>query len=211
VACSTSTSAAPPESVGFCTPHVDWEASAIAVRRTLTKAPLGVPAFAEPKTARGRRVVPLPPLAMAALRAQRARQNADRRALGPDYADYGLVFATRLGTALQARNVIRSFKALLERAGLPRALRVHDLRHTTASLLLAHGADVPTTAAILGHAQSSTTLNVYAHALPSRLAGAAARLGSAIQGVEPEPPSSRITDGLPEPGRLPPPESSPAD
>jgi integrase len=176
------------ELLGLRWEDVDWQAPAVLIQRTLTRAPLGEPVFAEPKTAGSRRAVPLPAVAEAALRDHQARQEGHRRALGPDYADYGLVFATRLGTALQARNVIRSFKGLLEPAGLPRALRVHDLRHTTASLLLALGTDVPTTAAILGHAQSSTTLNVYAHALPSRLSTAADRLGEAIRREQGEPP-----------------------
>jgi integrase len=118
---------------------------------------------------------------MAALEAHRARQHEERRVAGPDYADYGLIFATRLGTPLRARNVVRDFKALLERARLPTGVRVHDLRHTAASLLLGTGTDVATTAAILGHAQPSTTLNVYAHAIPSNLTAAAARLGAIIR------------------------------
>jgi len=146
----------------------------------------GVPAFAEPKTARGRRVIPLPEAAVVALRAHRARQNAERLALGPDYADYadyadyGLVFATQLGTPLRARNVVRAFKALLERAKLPPEVRVHDLRHTAAALLLGEGTDVAAAAAILGHAQPSTTLNVYGHAIPSNLRTATERLGQAV-------------------------------
>jgi hypothetical protein len=57
--------------------------------------------------------------ALAALREQRDRQEFERRRLGEDYADHGLVFASHSGTPLLARNVIRAFKALLARAGLP--------------------------------------------------------------------------------------------
>jgi integrase len=160
---------------------VDAEAATLAVRRTLVGTRGGVPEFAEPKTSRGRRVVPLPEEAVAALRAHRARQNEERLVLGPDYADYGLIFPTQLGTPLRARNVVRAFKALLARAGLPEDVRVHDLRHTAASLLLAAGTDAVTAAAILGHAQPSTTLNVYGHAVPSNVRAAAERLGRTLR------------------------------
>lgn len=173
------------ELLGLQWADVDWNDSTIAVRRTLVRGAVGAgpdaPSFAEPKTARGRRTVPLPAEAIAALKAYRIRQHEDRLAHGPDYADYGLIFATHLGTALSARNLIRAFKRLLAQAGLPASVRVHDLRHTAASLLLAFGIDVPTTAAILGHAQPSSTLNIYAHALPSRMAAAAERLALAIR------------------------------
>jgi hypothetical protein len=153
------------ELLGLRWADVDWHASTVFVQRTLTGTKGGVPAFAEPKTARGRRVIPLPEEAVTALRAHRARQHAERLALGPDYADYGLVFPTHLGTPLRARNVVKTFKVLLARAGLPTEVRVHDLRHTAAALLLGEGTDVASAAAILGHTQPSTTLNVYGHAI----------------------------------------------
>jgi integrase len=169
------------ELLGLQWDDVDWEGTALAVRRALVRTRGGVPTFAEPKTARGRRDIPLPEEAVAALRAHRVRQHEERLAAGPDYADYGLIFATHLGTPLRARNVVRDFKALLGRARLPPEVRVHDLRHTAASLLLAEGTDVATAAAILGHAQPSTTLNVYTHAIPSNMREATRRLGRAIR------------------------------
>jgi len=59
--------------------------------------------------------------------------------------------------------------------------RFHDLRHTAATLMLAGGVDIPTAAAILGHSQNSTTLNVYAHAMPSLVKGATAAIQRAIR------------------------------
>jgi len=169
------------ELLGLQWSDVDWEGTALAVRRALVRTKGGVPTFAEPKTTRGRRNIPLPEEAIVALRTHRAGQNEERLAVGPDYADYGLIFATHLGTPLRARNVVREFKALLGRARLPPEVRVHDLRHTAASLLLAEGTDVATAAAIPGHAQPSTTLNVYAHAIPSNMREATRRVGSAIR------------------------------
>jgi integrase len=138
--------------------------------------------FGEPKTKRSRRTVPLSDDAIAALRAYRRRQRAERLHLGPEYADEGLVFCTQLGTPLDRAVVQAAFKRALARAGLPPAVRFHDLRHTAATLLLANGVDIPT-AAILGHSQNSTTLNIYAHAVPSRLQGATAAIQRAIRGI----------------------------
>lgn len=76
-----------------------------------------------------------------------------------------LLFSSRAGTPINPRNLIRQFKELLTAAGLPSTIRLHDLRHTAASNLLGNGLDIKTTADILGHAQTSTTLNTYAHVL----------------------------------------------
>jgi integrase len=168
------------ELLGLRWGDLDWQAATITIRRTLQPCRVDAPSFAEPKTARGRRILPLAPSALVALREHQARQRAERAHAGEHYLDYELVFCTSIGTPLNPRNVTRDFKALLKRAGLPARLRVHDLRHTTATALLSAGVDVASTAAMLGHAQASTTLNVYAHALPSALAGAASRLEQAL-------------------------------
>ena len=76
-----------------------------------------------------------------------------------------LLFPSRVGTPINPRNLIRQFKELLTKAGLPDTIRFHDLRHTAASYALANGLDVKTTMEMLGHSQASTTLNIYAHVL----------------------------------------------
>jgi integrase len=76
-----------------------------------------------------------------------------------------LLFPSRAGTPINPRNLIRQFKELLTKAGLPDTIRFHDLRHTAASYALANGLDVKTTMEMLGHSQASTTLNIYAHVL----------------------------------------------
>ena len=65
-------------------------------------------------------------------------------------------------------------------AGLP-GFRIHDLRHTAASLMIESGASVVDVAAVLGHASSHTTLTIYAHLIGARLDDVAARLGTAIE------------------------------
>lgn len=79
----------------------------------------------------------------------------------------GLVFPNAVGRPIGAQNLTRrSFSPLLTRAGLPR-IRFHDLRHSTASLLLALGTHPKIVQELLGHSQISLTLDTYSHALPA--------------------------------------------
>ena len=70
-----------------------------------------------------------------------------------------------------ARNktsVFRPFKAAVLRAGLPKKLRIHDMRHTFAGLFLASGGDIFKLSKILGHSSVAITQKVYAHFIPMR-------------------------------------------
>ena len=68
---------------------------------------------------------------------------------------------------MSAKNLTaRSFKPLLERAGLPRSVRLHDLRHTCATLLLKAGQHPKFVQELLGHANIAITLDTYSHVLP---------------------------------------------
>jgi integrase len=83
------------------------------------------------------------------------------------YRDQALVFASEIGTPLNRHNVsYRSFKPLLERAGLPN-IRFHDLRHTCATLLLGKGVHPKFVQELLGHATVAITLDTYSHVLPN--------------------------------------------
>jgi integrase len=88
------------------------------------------------------------------------------RGNGDNYQDQGLVFPSRKGTPMNARNLTaRSFKPLLKRAGLP-DIRLHDLRHTYATLMLCGGVHIKLVQELLGHATISITLDTYSHLLP---------------------------------------------
>ena len=76
--------------------------------------------FAPPKTARSRRTIPLPSVCVAALRAHRAAQNAERIGAGLAWHDFGLVFTTSIGTPIEPRNLNRSFDTFCARAGVRR-------------------------------------------------------------------------------------------
>lgn len=80
----------------------------------------------------------------------------------------GLVFPAQAGTPMNSNNLTaRSFKPLLERADLPRSVRLHDLRHTCATVLLSKGVHPKLVQELLGHANIAITLDTYSHVLPS--------------------------------------------
>ncbi len=91
------------------------------------------------------------------------------------------MFATQAGTPVSVGLVTPTYKRALRRAGLPQSIRFHDLRHAAATTMLANGVDVPTVAAILGHARNSTTLDVYAHAVPANRSRAVEAIQRALQ------------------------------
>jgi integrase len=91
-----------------------------------------------------------------------------------------LVFPAPLGGPLRPHTWIKSFfKPAVRAAGLPEDLRLYDLRHTCASLLIAQGASVKAVQAQLGHATASITLDTYVHLLPSEMEALADHLEQA--------------------------------
>jgi integrase len=110
---------------------VDLEAARLQVNRALSDGE-----FTPPKRAKSRRAIVLTAGSVAALRAHRKRQLEEIMQRAGLWQDYGLVFPSRVGTPLSHRNVVRSFRAVLRRANLPSSVRLYDLRHTCATLLL---------------------------------------------------------------------------
>ncbi|MFE6848023.1 tyrosine-type recombinase/integrase [Streptomyces sp. NPDC057686] len=92
----------------------------------------------------------------------REQQEEEREAAGAGWKDASLVFTTAVGSPLDPANVTRYFRGLLDRAGI-RRIRFHDLRHTTATLLLEQGIDLVVIKELLGHAHIGVTAGVYAH------------------------------------------------
>jgi integrase len=115
-----------------------------------------------------------------ALKAHRKKQLEQKMRLAGLYKDHGLIFASRVGTPLNPENLIkRSFKPLLDRAGLPK-IRFHDLRHTCATLLLGRGVHPKIVQELLGHATVAMTLDTYSRYLPSMGDQAAGAMGDAF-------------------------------
>ncbi len=84
---------------------------------------------------------------------------------GSQWQDHDLVFCNQYGSFLRPDRVRKQFQKLLAEAGLP-YMRVHDLRHSAATLLISMGVPVKVVQEILGHSNISTTLNIYSHVLP---------------------------------------------
>jgi integrase len=153
------------EILGLRWQDVDIDERRLRVQQTLQRIGKEI-VIKEPKTERSRRTLALTPSLVSALVAHKDRQEFERKSAGKDWQESGLVFASTIGTPLDARNLTREFKRHLLAAAPPSELRFYDMRHAAASLLIADGLPVTAVSAMLGHALTSTTLNVYAHVLP---------------------------------------------
>ena len=169
------------ELLGLRWRDVDLDGRGLTVRQSLSglagEHPCGVCGgshrgrrFKEPKTEAGARWVPLVDTTVSALLSHRAAQEWERQQCGEAYSEHELVFALEDGTPLRPDTISKTFDARAVAAGLP-VIRLHDMRHGAASLLLAAGVPVETVAMILGHASPAVTRQVHAHILrePARL------------------------------------------
>jgi integrase len=148
------------ECAGLCWDAVDLVAGVVRVVRVAEEISGHVTLKPYPKSRAGRRTVPLPRFTVEAL-------TRHRRVFGND--DETLVFTARTGQPLK-RGTFRArvWKPSLRRAGLPVALRFHDLRHSYATWLVSDGVPINDVAKIMGHEQTSTTLNLYTHSTAER-------------------------------------------
>ena len=117
---------------------------------------------------------------VAALRDHQAAQAAERDTAGSFWHDGGFVWCQPTGKPVNPRADWGEWKALLKAAGV-RYARLHDARHTAATLLLAQGVDQRVVMETLGHSQISMTSR-YTHVLPQVMTDAAARMGQALWG-----------------------------
>jgi integrase len=124
-----------------------------------------VRAGGDTKTMKSRRTIALPDLCVRALVTLRAQQDAERRAAGEQWHETGLVFTTRLGTAMDAANVRRDFRrALASVPSLnPEEWTPRELRHSFVSLLSDAGVPIEDVSRLVGHSSTSVTELVYRH------------------------------------------------
>lgn len=128
---------------------IDLEAETLRVNRTIFNGVVSAP-----KTTAGRRTIRLSQMAIRALKDHKQRNSE-------------WVFTTRNGKPFSVHSVhSRSWKPLLERASLPNSTRMHDLRHSCITLLLAQGVPVKVVSEMAGHSNVSITLSIYQHILP---------------------------------------------
>ncbi len=163
------------ELLGLKWDDVDLLAGTVQVRRTLSPTRAGL-VFGEPKNGRGRSIRLTTP-AVEGLKRHRKAQLEQRLQLAGLWEDHGLVFPNLLGKPMDAKSLrTRCFKPLLKRAGLPPAVRFHDLRHTCATLLLSGGVHPKIVQELLGHTNISQTMDTYSHVLPNMQEGAVSAL-----------------------------------
>lgn len=126
------------------------------------------------------RVVDIDPDAVALLRTHRRRQLEERLAWGEAWTDTGYAFTREDGTAIHPDNVSSRLEMLIRLAGVPR-IRVHDLRHTHATLGLAAGVPLKVMSERLGHATTQITADLYQHVIPGMGADAAAKIAALLR------------------------------
>jgi integrase len=170
------------EALGLRWSDVDLDEGRLAVRQTLLAVNNHVQ-FGEPKTHRSRRTVDLDAATVAVLKAHRKSQLEERAGagLGRPRADV-LIFTDEQGAPLHPNQVSRTFGKLVREAQLP-IIRLHDLRHTHASLSLQAGVHVKIVSERLGHSSVTITLDTYSHAIPGLQRDAAEQVAALIPGL----------------------------
>ena len=168
------------EALGLRWSDVDLAAGRVSIVQTVIAVNHDVQ-VGSPKTARGRRTVVLDPGTVAVLREHRKRQLAERLLMGAGFTDHGLVFCRPDGAPLHPERFSRTFEIEAARAALPK-IRLHDLRHTWATLALQAGEHPKVVQERLGHANVSITLDVYSHVTEGLHGDAASRVAKIIFG-----------------------------
>lgn len=165
------------EVLGLRWSDVDIERRRLTVRHSLVSVAYEVHETT-PKSHRAR-VVDLDTATVDLLDEQRTRQSADREAWQEDYEDSGLVFSREDGSPIHPDSLSKQFEAAVTRSGVPR-IRLHDLRHTHATIALQAGVPVKVISERLGHESAAFTLQQYAHVMPGMQADAAARVADLV-------------------------------
>lgn len=153
------------EGMGLRWSDVDLETAHITVRRQLSFVKGGY-LFQSVKSKASNRRLPIPSEVVSELRKIKEAQEHRRAELGEGYqSELDLVIATPTGSPYYHGHVTKKWNEIIERAGLPR-IRIHDARHTHATLLLQQGVHPKIVQERLGHEDISVTLNLYSHVMP---------------------------------------------
>lgn len=151
------------EALGLPWKAVDLEAGTVRVMQALSPKGKGGAFVIKPvKTPSSRRTLYLSQDVLELLKAHKAKQKEACAFIGPGWQETGLVFTTSVGTPISPRNALRRFKQLIKPLAVTQ-IRLHDLRHTHASLALQRGIPVEVVSERLGHARVDITLNIYRH------------------------------------------------
>jgi len=160
--------------------NLDLNRGSLTVVATAYKLGNGDYIIKEPKTAQSRRSVTLPPSLVELLKVYRADQELLRVQLGVSLEADDFVFIRPDGSPINPSAVTLAFRRIIKRAGL-RDIRIHDLRHTHATLMLKAGIHPKVVSERLGHANISITLDIYSHVLPGLQEAAAEKFDSIFE------------------------------
>jgi integrase len=167
------------EALGLRWRDLDLDAGRLSIVQTITTVREEM-VITPPKTARSRRLVSLDPGTVAALRDHRRRQNEERLRVGESWSgEREFVFTNEIGEPVHPSALSRLFVSSVRKAGLPK-IRLHDLRHTYATVALAAGVHPKIVSERLGHATIAVTLDLDSHVTPAIDAEAAALVASKI-------------------------------
>jgi integrase len=158
------------EVLGLRWSDVDLDAGTVSVAQGRVVVAGQGTVTGDPKSKRSRRALPMPADVLAALRAFKVQQASERLALGERYPDTGFVAVNEDGSPIRPETYSAEFAGLAKTAGVP-AIRLHDVRHTAATMLLDSGTTPSATAKWLGH-DPAITLRVYGHVYDDALAAA---------------------------------------
>jgi integrase len=167
------------EVLGLGWADLDLEIGTLTISRGLHRVTGAGLVFEQPKTERSRRTVVVPGLLVAELEQHRRDQERERVAADGAWQPSGLVFTRPDGRPIDRRADYQQWRALLDRAGV-RAVRLHDARHTAATVLLTEGVHPRVVMELLGHSQMRTTTDIYSHVMPALAREAADRMSAAV-------------------------------
>jgi integrase len=166
------------EALGLSWADIDLDAGRASIRRTVTAVEHRIKVGGQTKTGK-ERAISIDGRTVAALRSWRARQASERLMLGAGYQDHGLVFTLPDGRPYHPERFSREFDRMIERHRLER-IRLHDLRHTWATLALQANVPLKVVSERLGHATTAVTADVYSHVTPGMQTDAAERVAALI-------------------------------
>tara|TARA_Y100000590_G_scaffold82669_1_gene92135 strand:+ start:1820 stop:2956 length:1137 start_codon:yes stop_codon:yes gene_type:complete len=170
------------EALGLTWDNVDLESDTplIKVTRSLVSTRSNGLKVNDPKTEKSNRVVPIGKSVVQVLRQHRIKQNELRLRFGHEWKNNNLVFPNNTGEFMQPSVVNRNLNRTVSKVSIDRHVRVQDLRHTCATLMVQQSVQVNQVQRTLGHSNYSTTMDVYVHTNPENLRDAINTLDSAI-------------------------------
>jgi integrase len=168
------------EALALTWSNLDLDLCLLSVSQTVHKLSGGQYVIQPPKTRKSRRQVTMPPSLALLLRDYREQIKTQRLSLGKPLTDTDFVFARSDGTPLDPSTVTHVFHKITRRAGL-KGLRLHDLRHSYTSIMIAAGVNIKAISQSLGHANIGITLDTYAHLLPGISKTAAERFDKLLK------------------------------